>query len=287
MANYIFPIDTGGAQLAAGAVPASSGSTYGTHYSYLGVGGYVEVPNVDYMYDIPTGSNINPDGYSSGRRRLGMMVYVLSQSKLYQLLPLKSNGSRVSESDWSNASEAQQLVWLDPEKTVFDFSTFQNLSGTGNAADAWKELTFSGTSVTGATLANSVLEITQDDGTTVSVDLSQLEDTNTTVSGGTYNAGTLSLNRNDGSTVDISLEGLTDTIVDSASLNTSTNTLVFSSTGGGSLFSVDVSALTTTNDFVVSGATSGQTDIVTEAELTSRINTEFSTYLDDNVNNLL
>ena len=78
------PIQQGGLRVLSGIVPASSASTYGTHYSYLGVGGYVEVPNIDYRNSIPPDSNMNDEGYSTGRRRYGMMVYVIDEDKLYR-----------------------------------------------------------------------------------------------------------------------------------------------------------------------------------------------------------
>ena len=82
MADKIFPIQEGGLTVGGPIVPASEDSTYGTHFSYLGVGGYIEVPTSDYRNGIPVGSNINADGYSSGRRRFGMMVYVIEDNTL-------------------------------------------------------------------------------------------------------------------------------------------------------------------------------------------------------------
>jgi hypothetical protein len=61
-----------------------------THVSHFGMGGYMEVPNIEDLYSIPcySGSNyINSDGISTGRRKYGMIVYVISQGKYYQLRP--------------------------------------------------------------------------------------------------------------------------------------------------------------------------------------------------------
>jgi hypothetical protein len=69
----------------------------GSHFSHAGVGGYVEVPTVQDLYNIPSiaaeDSSINPDGLTSGRRKLGMLVYVLEENKFYQLKP-KYKGSK-------------------------------------------------------------------------------------------------------------------------------------------------------------------------------------------------
>jgi len=294
MADKVFPIESGGLQVGGGIVPASSGATYGTHFSYLGVGGYIEVPTLDYRNGIPVGSNINADGFSSGRRRFGMMVYVIGENKLYRLTPTKSDGTKVTLTDWEGASEAQKIVWLDPMASAFDFATFSQLSGTGVDDDAWEELDFSSsggvttdTKVTGMTLTGSVLTIKQDNGANnISVDLSNLDDR--FVYAGEYNAGTLTLNVSGADDVVIPLQGLVNTIVDTASFDSNTNQIVFSSAGGGSLFSVDLSSLRDNEDnLVASGATTGEVDVVTEEELTQRINTDFNNYLNDNLNTLI
>lgn len=246
MSNTL-PINPNDFKLGSAIVPNSSGATYGTHYSYLGVGGYVEVPDNTYRNGIPAGANMNADGYSSGRRRFGMLVYVMDTDKAYRLIPKKNDGNRVTMAEWEAASDSQKLVWIDPLKTIFDFTTFQNFTGTGNADDAWMEV----------------------------------EDV--TVSGGTYDSGTLTIVTSAGQSIDISLTTLVNTIVNSADIVN--DQMVFRNQLGDPIFSVDVSSLT--NNLVASGATTDQTDVVTEEELTERINTDFSIYLENNVNNLL
>jgi hypothetical protein len=105
------PIQQGGLRVLSGIVPSSSASTYGTHYSYLGVGGYVEVPNIDYRNSIPSDSNMNDEGYSTGRRRYGMIAYVINEDKLYRLFPY-SGGSIVSLQTFTGASELNQVTML-------------------------------------------------------------------------------------------------------------------------------------------------------------------------------
>lgn len=291
MADKVFPIESGGFQVGGPVMLPSSGATYGTHFSHLGTGGYVEVPSNDYRNGIPVGSNINADGYSSGRRRFGMMVYVIEDRKLYRLSPKKSDGTLVTLSEWDSASEAQKIVWLDPMASAFDFSTFSQINGTGNDDDAWEELDFSAggsdTKVTGTTLTGSVLTIKQDNGApNVSVDLSGLDDR--FVYAGSYNAGYLTLNVSGADDVVVPLQGLVNTITDTATFDPTTNKIVFSSAGGGSLFSVDLSSLKDNEDnLVASGATSDEVDVVTEEELTQRINQDFNNYLNDNLNSLI
>jgi len=76
-----------GTVLAAPIVGGSSGDTYGTHYSYLGVGGWQEFQTVAQRDAIPvdTLGALDASGLGSGRRRLGMLVYVAQTDTIYQL----------------------------------------------------------------------------------------------------------------------------------------------------------------------------------------------------------
>lgn len=129
-------------------------NTYGTHYSHFGVGGYVELPTLDYRNSIPTELSIGTDGFSSGRRKFGMIVYVISENKYYQLIPVE-NGQLVSLDRWLFLRPAKKLVLLNPELqniddfddgTVadengdFDWASFDSISGTGNPNDCWVEV---------------------------------------------------------------------------------------------------------------------------------------------------
>ena len=86
---------------------------FGTNFSVLGTGGYMEVYTLnDLYYTIPSGSTglieysantipiqfnkgigtvfspdvltLNSDNISSGRRRIGMLVYVIDDDQIYQ-----------------------------------------------------------------------------------------------------------------------------------------------------------------------------------------------------------
>ena len=136
--SQILPVQPGSFTL--GAQIAPKNYLNGTHFSHFGIGGFVELPSLQYMYDIPCGEIMNIDGLSSGRRKFGMMVFVLSESKFFQLKPRKNNLEYVSFAEWDSAEEAQKMVWLDPlaVRDSADFSTVY--AGTGNSSDAWTEI---------------------------------------------------------------------------------------------------------------------------------------------------
>ena len=76
-----------GTLLASPVVVGSSGDTNGTHYSVLGVGGYLEIETIDDRNNIPvdTIKGLDADGLSSGRRRLNMLVNVIEEDQIYKL----------------------------------------------------------------------------------------------------------------------------------------------------------------------------------------------------------
>ena len=123
------------------AAPASPGIAT-SHHSHWGTGGFSEFPSIEYRNDIPIDVGINPDQMSSGRRKLGMIVYLIIEQKFYQLTPRKSNGDLVSYAEWLIATEPQKLVWLNPMAQVFD-ANFEPFYGTGNPDDCWTELCLS------------------------------------------------------------------------------------------------------------------------------------------------
>lgn len=96
-----------GTLLASPIVRGSSGDTYGTHHSILGIGGYMEVNNLTERNAIPVDvvNGIGYDGISSGQRRLGMLVYVHADDTIYQLY--------VAPSVWSGYTSAGKLNALN------------------------------------------------------------------------------------------------------------------------------------------------------------------------------
>jgi len=92
-----------GTVLASPIVRGSSGDTYGTHHSVLGVGGFMEVKTITERNAIPVDSinnRIEFDGISSGQRRLGMMVRVLDSNIIYHLHP-KFNDVYITMAQWN------------------------------------------------------------------------------------------------------------------------------------------------------------------------------------------
>ena len=133
----IFPIQSGGFNLGNQIVP-NAPDLAGTHFSHWGVGGWVEVPSISIRNQIPVKFEMNTDGYSSGRRKVGMVVYTIAEKKFYQLLP-KLNGQYVTSEQWTNFNNAQKIVLLDPLATAQD-DDFNDYAGSGNPNDCWTEL---------------------------------------------------------------------------------------------------------------------------------------------------
>jgi hypothetical protein len=119
----------------------------GTHFSHAGIGGFFEVPMISDLYAIPTfDSEMNPDGFTSGRRKLGMIVYVIGENKYYQLRPTAITATSNEDylDQWNAATKVQRLVWMNPvlvdvydEELSTQTGGFELLSGTGDPADAW------------------------------------------------------------------------------------------------------------------------------------------------------
>jgi hypothetical protein len=118
----------------------------GTHYSHAGIGGYIEVPTLKDMYDIPSISNdlnntIDPNGLTSGKRKLGMIVYVLENNKYYQLKPRYKDTRRVIP--WPVLSGISDLFrgflmnpsrisYLDDSTSSIVWSNIEQLTGKNN-----------------------------------------------------------------------------------------------------------------------------------------------------------
>lgn len=107
-----------GTLLASPVVRGSSGDTYGTHHSVLGVGGYMEVNTIAERNAIPVDdvNGIGYDGISSGQRRLGMLVYVHEEDTIYKLT--------VSFETWSGLTgDGQKRTALSNNSNWVTFSS--------------------------------------------------------------------------------------------------------------------------------------------------------------------
>ena len=164
---------------------------FGTHFSVYGVGGYMEVYNVsDLYYTIPSNTygviqfsgntipinfskgsgstfsidtlTLNSDLISSGRRRLGMLVYVYETDQIYQFLidnydtlwsaATASTGTVVSNQFGTvvraNSSANQSFI------NAWTGNTIEGISGATRSTAVWKKLATGsggGSGITGGT----------------------------------------------------------------------------------------------------------------------------------------
>ena len=141
----------------------SEDSAYGLFPSELMIGGYQEYATIDDRDAVPVktdgvtnGEAVGPDGISSGRRRIGMKVFVFDpsgdgsvESKQYILLPKGYFGNEGTNglAEWNALTDADKIVLLDPtvSLTYFDPNAEGGpanvtVTGTGNPDDCWVEL---------------------------------------------------------------------------------------------------------------------------------------------------
>jgi hypothetical protein len=145
-------------------VPGSNTNQNGALHSFNMIGSITEMPTITDRDAIPintysstnTGFTDNLDGISSGRRRIGMLVYVLETMKHYQLLPKGyfGNTGNGTLAEFQALPEWDRARLLSPEASNIynDQSSFQPGQGlvygavpiTGVAADCWVEIDLSG-----------------------------------------------------------------------------------------------------------------------------------------------
>lgn len=175
-----------------GVQSVSRSQTFGTNFSILGVGGFSEVFTLDDLnYIIPVGTigdveysgnvipisftkgsgavfspdvlTLNSDNISSGRRRLGMLVYVRDVDQVYQYdVPnfeilwsaatgaTGVGGNTVIISDFgtqikNNTTEGQDFI------NAWTASTIEGISGSTRANSNWKKYYGNNLSITGGT----------------------------------------------------------------------------------------------------------------------------------------
>jgi len=108
-------------------VKGSSGNTYGTHHSVLGIGGFMEVRTVADRNAIPVDiyNDVYFDGLSSGQRRLGMLVHVYEDNVVYHLQP------PVAYSIWSGYTSGQKISALADNNNWVSFFSSSSLTAAG------------------------------------------------------------------------------------------------------------------------------------------------------------
>ena len=171
-----------------GTQSVNSGQFIGTHYSTLGVGGYMEVYNIsDLYYTVPGGQygtiqysgntipinfyrgsgtsfsyntlTLNSDNISSGRKKLGMLAYVYETDQIYQFV--------IDNYDnlWSAATASTGTVVITdfgttvrgstPEGIAFisgwTGNTVEGVSGETSSTAVWKKLATGGGGGSGIT----------------------------------------------------------------------------------------------------------------------------------------
>ena len=116
-------------------------SSSATHFSHAGVGGFVEFPTIEYRNSIPTTSVMHNGGLSSGRRKVGMIVYISENKKFYQLIPRNPDGTIITPTEWNSIPLAKRITLLNPNAVdIEDPDTFDFYSGSGNPDEVWTEI---------------------------------------------------------------------------------------------------------------------------------------------------
>jgi hypothetical protein len=223
----------------------------GTHFSTEGVGGYMEVYNVsDLYYTVPPSTygtilysgntipinfykgsgtsfsydtlTLNSDNLSSGRKKLGMLVYVYETDEIYQF--------HINNYDslWSAATASTGTVVITdfgttvrgstPEGVAFisgwTGNTVEGISGVTSSTAVWKKLTTGGggggSGITGGTYYPNTLTLDlESTGSTISIG----NVTGLYVSAGTYTSGTSTLDLFNSTGGTVSVTGITSSAV--------------------------------------------------------------------------
>jgi hypothetical protein len=220
-----------------GPVGVALDNNTGTNFSVFSIGGYMEVySHQDLIYTIPEGSSgqilytgntipialtyrvplelpnivtLYSDEISSGRRRLGMMVYVISADTTYQYI-IDDYATLWDNAQTSGALGFDGAVWTCEDSTeagaifldAWTGSTIEGINGVTRSNARWKVANMNDTVITGGTYfsATTTLQLYENNGQTITV-----TGFTGTVTGGTYDSGTstLTLNNSDGSNVSI------------------------------------------------------------------------------------
>ena len=223
--------------------PTSLDRDYGTNFSVYNIGGYMEVYNLSYLEYNPLNANGSKgnifnanntipisfynspniltskvflwnDNISSGRRRLGMLVYVHETQLTYQytiedyttLYNAADAAGVIITGDTKN--EVRNKIGTTPNAAgqalmdAWTGSTIEGVSGVTRATATWRIFWGTDWQVTGGTVnynSTGDLELYSNSGNTVTISGFK------SITGGTYNSGTttLELSNNLGETIEI------------------------------------------------------------------------------------
>ena len=239
--SFTYKNPVSGTQLT-GSNSVSREKVFGTNFSVLQTGGYMEVYTLnDLLYTVPAGDTglieftgntipinyskrtlaflpdaitLNSDNISSGRRRLGMLVYVHETQQTYQYtipnfetLWDEASGSTTESSFGTTISTStvggQNFInaWLD--------SSIEGVSGTTREEARWKIFYGTDWQITGGTYNSGTGTLSLDNNTGGTINVTGFTTgggSDTYITGGTIiydSQGTLQLSLNDDSNVDV------------------------------------------------------------------------------------
>jgi len=156
--------------------PENDTDAYGLLHSFNLIGGFQEMPSLQdrneiLVYDngigTHTGFSAGIDGYSTGKRRVGMLVYVMETKKIYQLLPKGyfGNDGDGTFTQFNALPEWERARLLHPTAANIFNDTFipppqggpayELVPITGTDDDCWVELQF-GDNIYTSNLADSI-----------------------------------------------------------------------------------------------------------------------------------
>jgi len=303
-----------------GANSVAAGKVFGTNFSVLQTGGYMEVyslsdlgwttnnatGNIEYSGNTipiqfskgfgasPNTLTLNSDNISSGRRRLGMVVYVYETDTVYQyIIPNYESlwnsitgltgTSAITQSSFSttvNTRSAAGTAFVNS----WTGSTIEGVSGVTRDNARWRIFYGTDVQITGGTYnsGTTTLDLYNSTGGTISITgFTSGGGGGTTVTGGTFNknTGTLTINSSDASSVNIS--GFTDVYTTGGTLSGATLVL-YDSTGG----TVNISGFTILDHISYGEASNLDTGLrVIDTEPTSGVTGIFYNYILTNCDN--
>jgi hypothetical protein len=297
------------------------GKPYGSNFSVLQTGGYMEVYNlsdlnwttnnatgaIEYSGNtipiqfskraigaLPDTLTLNSDNISSGRRRLGMLVYVINDQQTYQYNIPNYDTLWTSITGLTGTSAITQTAYATTVNTrsaagtafinSWTGSTVEGVSGVTASNANWRIYRGGGVSITGGTYnsGTTTLDLYNNTGGTISITgFTSGGGGGTTVTGGTFNknTGTLTINSSDASSVNIS--GFTDVYTTGGTLSGATLVL-YDSTGG----TVNISGFTILDHISYGEASNLDTGLrVIDTEPTSGVTGIFYNYILTNCDN--